>query len=88
MTTLDCKRRRPRVLLGVTGSVAAVKSPELAVRLTRDLNADVRVLLTAGGSNFWTKAQAYDQIHWNELQKLLRQDASQETEGKIHIHSG
>mmetsp|Transcript_7246 Transcript_7246/g.15701 ORF Transcript_7246/g.15701 Transcript_7246/m.15701 type:complete len:251 (-) Transcript_7246:440-1192(-) len=51
---------RPNILLGVTGSVAAVKSPEIALRLREDLNADVRVLLTAGGANFWEKAAEYN----------------------------
>uniref|UniRef100_A0A7S1D871 Flavoprotein domain-containing protein n=1 Tax=Cyclophora tenuis TaxID=216820 RepID=A0A7S1D871_CYCTE len=68
MTTTD--RRRPRILLGVTGSVAAVKSPEIAVRLHRDLNADVRILLTSGGDNFWNKAQDYDGTAWNEFREL------------------
>ena len=33
----DVMNRRPRVLLGVTGSVAAVKGPKLALRLAKDL---------------------------------------------------
>ena len=35
-------RRRPRILLGVTGSVAAVKAPELALKLVNELNAQDR----------------------------------------------
>ena len=81
-------QRRPRVLLGVTGSVAAVKGPELAVRLTRDVHCDVRVLLTAGGSNFWFKAQDYDPNNWKELEKCnVNDEESDSWEGKIHIHS-
>jgi hypothetical protein len=30
------RRRRPRILLGVTGSVAAIKAPELAVQIVSD----------------------------------------------------
>jgi Flavoprotein len=66
------RRRRPRILLGVTGSVAAVKAPEIAVRLCRECDADVKILLTRGGENFWTKAESYDPINWNELMKHLQ----------------
>lgn len=62
------RRRRPRVLLGITGSVAAVKGPEIAVRLRQEANVDVKVLLTQGGHNFWTKAREYDSHYWNELE--------------------
>jgi hypothetical protein len=58
----------PRVLLGVTGSVAAVKSPEIAVRLVTEFNAHVRVLLTRGGQHFWNKAVDYDREYWEQLQ--------------------
>ena len=42
-----------RIVLGVTGSVAAYKSAELVRRL-RDAGARVRVVLTAGGAKFIT----------------------------------
>ena len=42
-----------RILLGVTGSVAAYKAPELVRRLT-EAGAAVRVVLTRGGSHFVT----------------------------------
>lgn len=90
---MSTSKRRCRILLGVTGSVAAVKGPELAVRLARDAHADVRVLLTAGGLNFWTKAQNYDPIYWNELQKRIAKkegattEENDRTEGRIYIHS-
>jgi hypothetical protein len=83
----DKNKRRPRVLLGITGSVAAVKGPELAVKLLRDLQVDVRVLLTRGGSNFWNKAREYDPLHWDELEKFLCSDPQCSTEGTIIIHS-
>jgi hypothetical protein len=44
----NVQRRRRNILLGVTGSVAAVKAPEIAVCLCRELNAHVKILLTAG----------------------------------------
>jgi hypothetical protein len=65
-------RQRPRVVLGITGSVAAIKGPEIAVRLVEELEVDVRVLLSHGGSNFWQKSQEYDPPYWNQLQKLTR----------------
>jgi hypothetical protein len=71
--------RRPRVLLAVTGSVAAVKGPEIAVRLVREAGADVRVLLSRGGENFWTKAGAYDGKYWAALRGLLLIDPSSNT---------
>ncbi|HIF89235.1 MAG TPA: bifunctional phosphopantothenoylcysteine decarboxylase/phosphopantothenate--cysteine ligase CoaBC [Candidatus Thioglobus sp.] len=39
------------VLLGVSGSIAAYKSPDIVRRL-QDLGAEVRVVLTAGGAEF------------------------------------
>lgn len=41
----------PKILLGVTGSIAAVKAPEI-VRLFRDNNIEVRCVLTAAGAQF------------------------------------
>ena len=42
-----------RILLGVTGGIAAYKSADLIRRL-RDAGAEVRVILTAGGAEFIT----------------------------------
>lgn len=84
-------KRRPHVLLGITGSVAAVKGPEIAVRLARDDKMHVRVLLTSGGLNFWNKAQEYNPTYWEELQKRIltikEEDSSSDEEGRIYIHS-
>ncbi len=43
--------RPPRVLLGVTGGIAAYKSPEIVRRL-RDAGAEVQVVMTAGAGQF------------------------------------
>lgn len=43
-----------RVLLGVTGGIAAYKSPDLVRRL-REAGADVRVVMTAGARRFVTE---------------------------------
>ena len=67
------KRKRketPNVLLGVSGSVAAVKAPEIALKLVQDLHANVCVLLTRGGLNFWEKAKDYNREIWDEMQSL------------------
>jgi len=58
-------KRRRRVLLGITGSVAAIKGPELALRLSQDLDAHVVILLTRGGENFWYKAKDYNPQVWD-----------------------
>ena len=47
------KKKPPHILLGITGSVAAIKGPELALSLAQSLHAKVIVVLTKGGTNFW-----------------------------------
>ena len=47
MSTLTNKR----IILGVSGSIAAYKSPDIVRRL-QDLGAEVRVILTSGGREF------------------------------------
>jgi phosphopantothenoylcysteine synthetase/decarboxylase len=75
-------RPRLKILLAVTGSVAAVKGPEIAVRLAVGVNADVRVLLTRGGQNFWSKAEAYNQKYWGIMQDLMEQSDLSDEAGK------
>lgn len=65
------KERKKKILLGVTGSVAAVKAPLIAVRLCA--SADVKILLTHGGTNFWNKAIDYDPEAWNSFQRCVDQ---------------
>ena len=64
-------KRRPRILLGVSGSVAAVKGPELALRLLNELDADVTVVLTRTGETFWNLSKDYNDCVWRELQLLI-----------------
>jgi phosphopantothenoylcysteine synthetase/decarboxylase len=73
--TFDHPEDQPKILLAVTGSVAAIKCPELAVRLVRDLGASVKVLLTAGGKNFWEKAEGYSQENWNWMMEEVEYGA-------------
>ena len=42
---------KKRIILGVSGSIAAYKSPDIVRRL-QDLGAEVRVILTSGGREF------------------------------------
>lgn len=49
--TTSTSEKQLRVLLGVTGGVAAYKSPELVRRL-RDAGADVRVVMTGAAAEF------------------------------------
>lgn len=63
-------QRRLRVLLAATGSVATVKVPELAVRLTKDISAKVKIVLTASARHFWDRAKAYNPAAWAEFEAL------------------
>ena len=47
------ERRAPRILLGVTGGIAAYKAPDLVRRL-RERGAEVQVVMTAGAAQFVT----------------------------------
>jgi hypothetical protein len=75
--------RRPRILLGITGSVAAVKGPKLALRLAKEVNADVRVILTRTVEQyFWKEGRAvssYDVESWRDFV------ASTSTSTKIEV---
>lgn len=81
------RQRRLRILLGVTGSVAAVKCPELALKLVQDYDMDVKILLTRGGSNFWTKASDYDKQSWTEIQHRLSSSSTSRKKQKIDIRN-
>lgn len=75
---------QPKILLGVTGSVAAVKAPEIAVRLVHEMDAQVRILLTQGGLNFWNKAQNYNNKIWNEM--LALQNGNEQGQSRIKVY--
>lgn len=59
-----------KVLLGISGSVAALKGPELAARIAEEMDAEVKILLTRGAENFWNKAETYNFEHWAQMRKL------------------
>lgn len=63
-------QNKKKIILGITGSVAAIKGPELALRLSKELDAHILILLTNGGQNFWDKAQSYNPEAWNLFSQL------------------
>jgi hypothetical protein len=93
------QNRRPRILLGVTGSVAAVKGPKLALRLAREVKADVRVILTRTVEQyFWKEGRAvssYDVESWRDFSAATSSSANdadgddddwRTSEGRISLH--
>jgi len=70
-----------RLLLGVTGSIAAYKAPELVRRL-REAGAEVRVVLTAGGAQFATPL-ALQAVSGFEVRSALLDPAAES--GMDHI---
>ena len=66
-------------------------SIEIAVRLVTELRAEVQVLLSQGGKNFWDKAVDYDRVAWEKFKQMAssRDDDNDEEDGgqqKIRIH--
>lgn len=65
--------RRPHIILGITGSIAAVKGPRLALRLANELNAHVKVVLTRTVEHyFWQEGRAvpaYDRESWIDFER-------------------
>jgi len=89
--------RRPRILLGITGSIAAVKGPSLALRLSNELKADVKVVLTRTVEHyFWKEGKAVsnyrDGESWREFLAVTSSSSSKEdgdwrmTNGTISVH--
>ncbi|EED92441.1 HAL3 halotolerance protein, partial [Thalassiosira pseudonana CCMP1335] len=66
--TTPATNRRPRIILGITGSIAAVKGPRLALRLSTELKADVKVVLT----------RTVEQYFWKEDKAVGTYDAEYE----------
>jgi Flavoprotein len=79
----DYSRRDHRILLGVTGSVAAIKAPEIAIELINCLGcAQVKVLITKGGETFWDKAKDYAPAIWEKFQKYQQPEHADDPESK------
>lgn len=73
-------RRPPRIILGITGSIAAVKGPRLALRLANELKADVKVVLTRTVEQyFWKEGRAvatYDRESWMDFERAVASSPS------------
>lgn len=60
--------KRPRCLLACSGSVATVKVPELAVRLSSSF--DVLIIATQNAMFFLKRAETYNPIVWQQFQAI------------------
>lgn len=72
-----------RILLGVSGSIAAYKSAELVRRL-KDSGADVRIVLTAGGAEFVT-ALTFQALSGNPVHSELLDTEAEAAMGHIEL---
>ena len=71
------------VLLGICGSIAAYKSPDIVRRL-QDLGAEVRVVLTAGGAEFVSE-RSLQTISKNKVHDNLWDAEAELSMGHIEI---
>jgi len=79
MAELDGKR----VLLGVTGGIAAYKSPDLVRRL-RERGAEVQVVMTAGAARFVTP-MTFQAVSGRAVRDHLWDDAAEAAMGHIEL---
>ena len=66
---------KKHILFGVTGSVAAVKAPEIALRLVVEQGLTVKILLTKGGRHFWDQSHTYNSEIWRRFEECLKQES-------------
>ena len=62
------QKRRLNILLGVSGSVAAVKGPELAIKLSKVAN--VKVIMTQRGKYFWNLTETYNKEMFDQFNTM------------------
>jgi len=72
-----------RILLGVSGSIAAYKSPDIVRRL-QDLGAEVRVIITSGGREFVSEL-SLQTISKNKVHDNLWDKEAELTMGHIEL---
>src|SRR6185295_6709038 len=77
------KPRPMRILLGVTGGIAAYKSPELVRRL-RERGAEVQVVMTAGAARFIT-ALTLQAVSGRPVRETLWDEAAEAAMGHIEL---
>ncbi len=81
---MDEPRRRPvRILLGVTGGIAAYKSPDLVRRL-RERGAVVQVVMTASAARFIT-ALTLQAVSGRQVRDSLWDEAAEAAMGHIEL---
>lgn len=73
----------PRILLGVTGGIAAYKSPDVVRRL-RERGAEVQVVMTAGAGRFVT-ALSLQAVSGRPVRKTLWDEAAEAAMGHIEL---
>ena len=65
-------RQRRNIILGITGSIAAVKGPELALLLQTSLSANVIIVTTNTGQYFWDEcSEQYNPTHFQNIKNKL-----------------
>ena len=72
---------KTHVLLGVTGSVAAVKAPEIALRLVAEQGVAVKIILTQGGRHFWDQSRNYNTDIWDKFEACLAEESKKDDPG-------
>ncbi len=77
------ERRAPRILLGVTGGIAAYKTPDLVRRL-RERGAEVQVVLTASAKQFVTP-MALQAVSGREVRESLWDPSAEAAMGHIEL---
>jgi hypothetical protein len=67
--------KRPHILLGITGSIAAVKGPRLALFLSQNVRTHVKVVLTRTVEQYFWKeggvTESYDEVAWKEFWRVV-----------------
>jgi len=72
-----------RIILGVSGSIAAYKSPDIVRRL-QDLGAEVRVILTSGGREFVSE-RSLQTVSKNKVHENLWDSEAELSMGHIEL---
>jgi len=72
-----------RIILGVSGSIAAYKSPDIVRRL-QDLGAEVRVILTSGGREFVSE-RSLQTVSKNKVHNNLWDSEAELSMGHIEL---
>ena len=74
---------KKRIILGVSGSIAAYKSPDIVRRL-QDLGAEVRVILTSGGREFVSE-RSLQTVSKNKVHNNLWDSEAELSMGHIEL---